>query len=837
MILFTFSLILLTIIFAVFLKNENYISNLALSLLLMLGFLGIIPYFLTGYYGFDYQKASTLVLLFICLISATYLIYLKTKKRNLKEIIALPKISNWEFVLLIFISILALRAYFIGVRGWDAYSLYDMRAKMFMDGFSLTEASKLSLFDNQHINYYLSYPLMTSVLHAVFYSLTKGSPMTIYALFYGSFTILFYATLKNLKISNYLKYTLFALVVFNPLILSQLNVAYTNLPMLTFLFASFYTLIKYLEQNKNSYWFLSSLFLSFSTWTRSAEKIYIIFFIAAGYILFTKKDLFYKKILLLFEYLLPTLLVLKLWNSVRSAAAITVAGKLGLFELFLQGIKNISLSNLLAITNYIISSLSPFHGYFAIFLTALLYFAVSKKPFRLKEKVALLVTLLLIAEMFTGTFIFAAGKEWWDKIPGSFQRTFIIYVPLLSLSVAYFSENFKKKPVQKSNKKKVIVIQGTQAPYRFPVFNELTKTKKLDLQVWFMSKGGIKNRTWGTKPLKKCHFKYKFLYGWVWNFGLKDNFPFWVNPFIYIPLLKEDPDMVIMLGWDSFTSFIVHLFCKIFGVKFVLWSGSTANEKSWRRDVTKPLVSLHAKCADAHIAYGTRAKKYLESLGVDKKKIFISFNSTNTKLYTKLFEKYKKQEIKTKDKLKIPQKSKVVIHYGQLIRRKGTDLLLKAFSKNYKNSKDATLLIAGTGPFVSDLKKIADELKIENVRYIPNPGDEKIWEYYAIADLYVLPSREEVWGLSVNEAMVAELPIIVSSVAGCSDDVVIKGKNGYVFKSKNITDLAAKLKKVLDDNKKRKSMGKKSKIMSKDFSPEITVKGFHKMFDHLNLWE
>ena len=72
-------------------------------------------------------------------------------------------------------------------------------------------------------------------------------------------------------------------------------------------------------------------------------------------------------------------------------------------------------------------------------------------------------------------------------------------------------------------------------------------------------------------------------------------------------------------------------------------------------------------------------------------------------------------------------------------------------------------------------------------------------KHYASAHLFVLPSNEEPYGAVVNEAISAELPLILSDKVGCHKDTLIDSRNGYLFKSGNSFDLAEKILKVLNN--------------------------------------
>lgn len=371
---------------------------------------------------------------------------------------------------------------------------------------------------------------------------------------------------------------------------------------------------------------------------------------------------------------------------------------------------------------------------------------------------------------------------------------------------------------------KVILIQGLLAPYRYPIFEELAKTPGWDFEVWFMGRR-VKNRIWDEEAITQYHFNHVFLQGLTLNFGTKDIYPIWFNFSIYAQLAEAKPDVVIMMGWDSLTSFLVHLYCSFSGTKFVLYSDSTPLEKSWRRIVTLPLVKLHVVTADALISGGTRSKEYLQILGADPKRIHVSFNTVDVEKYQQKTAFFQKKRNETLKKLQLENK-KIILYYGQMIERKGVDLLLSAYQRLKKNNPDIALLLIGDGPLKEKLSSKIQKESILDAVLLSNPGDEEICRYYALASVFVLPSREDVWGLVVNEAMSAGVPVVVSDHAGCAPDLVSDGQEGYVFASENIHDLSEKIMKVIENNSFQKKMAQKSLEKIQLFNPRKTITEF-----------
>lgn len=95
-----------------------------------------------------------------------------------------------------------------------------------------------------------------------------------------------------------------------------------------------------------------------------------------------------------------------------------------------------------------------------------------------------------------------------------------------------------------------------------------------------------------------------------------------------------------------------------------------------------------------------------------------------------------------------------------------------------------------------------------------------------MADVLVLPTYSDPWGLVLNEAMACKLPVISSDIAGAAYDLISHGENGYIFKKGNIQQLATYIEDILNDEQKRIRMGQSSFDIIKDYSPSKCAQGF-----------
>ena len=134
--------------------------------------------------------------------------------------------------------------------------------------------------------------------------------------------------------------------------------------------------------------------------------------------------------------------------------------------------------------------------------------------------------------------------------------------------------------------------------------------------------------------------------------------------------------------------------------------------------------------------------------------------------------------------------------------------MLKAFHKA-SDKTDAALVYMGEGALRKDIEQYIQEHNLKNVFISGFINQSAVSEFYSLADIYVLCSFSETWGLSTNEAMNFGLPVILSDAVGCAHDLV--DGNGYIFKSNDLDDLSTKLLQLLTAGKEKfTEMQKKS---------------------------
>ena len=183
------------------------------------------------------------------------------------------------------------------------------------------------------------------------------------------------------------------------------------------------------------------------------------------------------------------------------------------------------------------------------------------------------------------------------------------------------------------------------------------------------------------------------------------------------------------------------------------------------------------------------------------------------------FKRNAKKGREFREKLDIPQNKKVILYLGRVSFEKKLEILLHAFSM----IDNAYLVIAGKGPYLDDVKKLASALKIKNIRFTGFLKDEDIQGAYSAADIFASPSDTETFGLTFVEAMQSELPVVGVSKLGAKE-IIEDGKTGFLVAPGKARAFANALKKLLKNAALRRKFGRNGKERAKKYSLQNSIK-------------
>lgn len=367
---------------------------------------------------------------------------------------------------------------------------------------------------------------------------------------------------------------------------------------------------------------------------------------------------------------------------------------------------------------------------------------------------------------------------------------------------------------------KVALIHNIISPYRVPLFEELFSRPEIDFTVYYCSRTQ-KQRKWDI--IDSTKYRYVVLPGITIEMGV---YTCYFNPSIITEIILGKYDVVILYGYMDFTTQIAFILSKLMRIPIILWTEGISSAETGLGRIASPVTDFIVKSVDAIVVPGTLSKDYFISKGALESNVFVAPNSVRNAFYISESQNYLSNRNKVQEELGLKDR-KIVIYVGQIIERKGIPYLIDAFQKVSHDFPEAVLLIVGDGDQKCEIEKLCKDKKLQNVIFTSWLSDIEKIRYLSIADVFVLPTNEDVWGLVVNEAMCCRLPVIATDAAGCSKDMIIPGQNGYIVEAKNPDQLYNAIKKVFSNKEVSYAMGRKSlEIIESDFSVEKMAQGF-----------
>ncbi len=237
--------------------------------------------------------------------------------------------------------------------------------------------------------------------------------------------------------------------------------------------------------------------------------------------------------------------------------------------------------------------------------------------------------------------------------------------------------------------------------------------------------------------------------------------------------------------------------------------GLTRN--SLRRWIRDTVLSFAYRFVDAFLAIGTANREYYRSLGVPESKIFdVPYTVDNDRFIAAAsISDVERAEIRCR--FGLPMDAPIVIFASKFMPRKHPEDVVRAMRIVQENGVHASLLMVGTGEMEQTLRELCTSLGLKDFAFAGFVNQAELPRVLAASDVFVLPSENEPWGLIVNEAMCAGLPVVVGEQVGCVRDLVEDSVNGTSVAAGDVPDLANALERLLTDGELRTQMGSLSR--------------------------
>lgn len=328
-------------------------------------------------------------------------------------------------------------------------------------------------------------------------------------------------------------------------------------------------------------------------------------------------------------------------------------------------------------------------------------------------------------------------------------------------------------------KLRVGVLTNIPSPYQVELFDAIARRGEIDLKVWYCAAQDTR-RMWGGRRLAHAH---RIGGGW----RIKTPREHWyIDPRPAVELVRWKPDVAVLQGY-AIPAIQLGMWCAtLTAVPWVYWGEAVASGGNAfvRRTGRNAALFAVRRWAAGFFAVGEK--------GVENFRALLSAHRPIFKMpYFSNLARFQPQPGRAPS-----HESPTFLYVGSFIRRKGVDILARAFSEVAQEFPRARLLIAGDG----DARDLFDSLlsepaasRVSRAGFVPW---EDLPDLYRRADYLVMPSRYDGWGLVIPEAMASGLPVIGSTAAGATLDLVRAGVTGWPVPPADVAALAAAMRQA-----------------------------------------
>jgi glycosyltransferase involved in cell wall biosynthesis len=333
--------------------------------------------------------------------------------------------------------------------------------------------------------------------------------------------------------------------------------------------------------------------------------------------------------------------------------------------------------------------------------------------------------------------------------------------------------------------------------YRFELFERLGQ--QVDLNVYYQHMVS-RDRILTLPEETPFEFGHRFLMGRLWS--LVGDRHFWRS------------SIVIVGGYNSLFLWVVFVLCWVSRKKMVMMSDS-----SDYFEYRKPRLFLMAKRLFVRplvktmlfLCCGQANKRYWVYYGVADDQFVYAPYAVDGRTFIPSVHRERRSGVCR------------FVFVGRLVAAKNLTLLIIAFRQLYQSGAVVELVIVGQGDQFVELCELAQGLP---VTFAGGQPRNQVVTYMDAADVFVLPSVDEPWGLVVNEAMLMKKPLILSHAVGASEDLLVEGENGFCFDPENVDELVEKMRFFVDNPEKIAEFGVRSFELVQGFTLDRMLEGY-----------
>lgn len=290
------------------------------------------------------------------------------------------------------------------------------------------------------------------------------------------------------------------------------------------------------------------------------------------------------------------------------------------------------------------------------------------------------------------------------------------------------------------------------------------------------------------------------------------------------------PDAVVIPGWGFSVSRAALSWCNRHKVPAIVMSETKWDDedRKWWKEKLKFWLCISK--FDAALVGGNLHRDYLIKLGFPGDRIFLGYDAVDNDYFAQQADIARLDPVATRRRQPgIPAKPYFIV-VTRLLKRKNVFRLVEAFAVYQQQigcEQAWDLVICGSGEEETAIRNLIVEKQLQNSVHLPGfIPYQAIGDWYGLASAFVHPALQEQWGLVLNEAAAAGLPILSSHTVGAAYELVNDGVNGLLFNPENTQDITRTLLTIHQMNADlRIAMGKFSQKIVANFSPQIFADG------------
>jgi glycosyltransferase involved in cell wall biosynthesis len=373
----------------------------------------------------------------------------------------------------------------------------------------------------------------------------------------------------------------------------------------------------------------------------------------------------------------------------------------------------------------------------------------------------------------------------------------------------------------------IVYLSPTFMHYRVPVFEEMAKLWPGKFKVVALRSPEHREER---KALLAGSYPRELVKGrWVRLskkdlHGLGTPMGLVFGPGVISTLMRLRPRVVIVNNYSLWT--MSAMIAKTWGARIVIFSEGTPHTERTVGVNRARLRRWLATKADAFVVNGSLAREYVETLGVESRKIVEGGLGVDVEGISRTAQEVPESWVRS-TKREMALVYPTFISVLRLIRGKGLSYLLSALKVLKARSLNFSLLIVGDGPERGVLEEQVQRESLTGVHFVGMVPAESVPRYHRLADVFVLPTLQDNWSLAVVEAMASGLPVVTSIYNGLWPELIREGENGFVVDPKNLDQFANRLAFFCEHwVEKARQMGEVSRELVGGYGPDRVAAAF-----------